>query len=220
MNGWDEIRALAAESLALDTVPVVPFVPERADGDNHSLSADTVHYVYLDGLVCAGCGEPYRSADLLRSTRCGLCTSSGIPAHLLEPLRRHIAARVVVDDNGCWIWQKARSDGYGRLYALGEVYAHRVSWRVANAGAEVPEDFELDHTCRRRACVNPAHLEVVTHAVNLERGLAARIADGTQKGRTHGIPATYSGPLRCRCEPCCAAWSAYMKDRRAKARAA
>lgn len=34
----------------------------------------------------------------------------------------------------------------------------------------VPDGMELDHLCRNPPCVNPAHLEPVTHKVNMERG--------------------------------------------------
>lgn len=38
----------------------------------------------------------------------------------------------------------------------------------------VPEGKELDHLCRNPSCVNPDHLEPVTHKVNMERGERAR----------------------------------------------
>lgn len=75
---------------------------------------------------------------------------------------------------GCWIWQRAvnKDTGYGafRLSAPKRqtVTAHRYAY-MAYVG-EVPEGLELDHLCRVRECVNPAHLEAVTRQVNQLRG--------------------------------------------------
>src|SRR5262249_26552253 len=66
----------------------------------------------------------------------------------------------------CWEWQAFRNDGgYGRLHGLGETYAHRVSY-VYFIG-KIPEGTEIDHECENPPCVNPLHLQAVTHAKNL-----------------------------------------------------
>ena len=65
----------------------------------------------------------------------------------------------------CVLWAgRLNEDGYG---TIGSRLAHRVLWEAEHG--PVPDGFELDHTCRRRACVNLAHLEVVTHAENVAR---------------------------------------------------
>jgi HNH endonuclease len=40
----------------------------------------------------------------------------------------------------------------------------------------VPVGTELDHLCRVRACINPDHLEPVTHAENCRRGRRAKLS--------------------------------------------
>ena len=35
----------------------------------------------------------------------------------------------------------------------------------------IPQDKEIDHLCRNRKCVNPNHLEIVTHRENCQRGI-------------------------------------------------
>ena len=69
----------------------------------------------------------------------------------------------------CWLWTGATTRGYGYVKNEGRAtYAHIVSYQWANG--LVPEGLELDHLCRASLCVNPEHLEAVTHKVNLQRG--------------------------------------------------
>lgn len=74
----------------------------------------------------------------------------------------------------CWEWRGRRtSDGYG-LFRIGrsDRYAHRFAWSALVG--PIPAGLELDHLCRNRGCVNPAHLQPVAHAENVRRSLAAR----------------------------------------------
>lgn len=79
-------------------------------------------------------------------------------------------AKVKADNSGCWLWTASlNSYGYGG-FGVGDkktMLAHR--WSYEAMVADVPEDLELDHLCRNRACVNPYHLEPVPHAVNVAR---------------------------------------------------
>lgn len=74
----------------------------------------------------------------------------------------------------CWIWQRSVTrDGYAHARVDGKIRrVHRVMWERTNGA--VPSGLELDHLCRVRACVNPDHLEPVSHAENVRRGLRAR----------------------------------------------
>jgi hypothetical protein len=77
-------------------------------------------------------------------------------------------------DRGCWLWTGHTKYGYavtksirnGRQYMTG---GHRLAY-IALVG-EVPAGLQLDHLCRVRNCVNPAHLEPVTLRENQMRGV-------------------------------------------------
>lgn len=72
--------------------------------------------------------------------------------------------------DSCWIWTATLYDsGYGRFrYNNKWNKAHRIAYNFLVG--EIPEGLELDHLCRVRCCVNPDHLEPVTHRENMVRG--------------------------------------------------
>jgi hypothetical protein len=71
-------------------------------------------------------------------------------------------------------------DGRTRMH-----YTHRVAYEAVNG--PIPGGLVIDHLCRNRLCANPAHLEAVTHRVNLLRGIgvAAKHAAKTACPRGH-----------------------------------
>lgn len=76
----------------------------------------------------------------------------------------------------CWVWQRGLMPrGYGvyRDASPGSRLAHRRYYE--RFVGPIPEGLQLDHLCRNRACVNPAHLEPVTNAVNSQRGSKSRL---------------------------------------------
>jgi len=74
--------------------------------------------------------------------------------------------------DSCWIWTGAHTKrGYGRLFnGIKYVSAHRFSFQLLSG--PIPDGLELDHLCRNHACVNPDHLEPVSHRENVRRGVA------------------------------------------------
>lgn len=97
-------------------------------------------------------------------------------------------SKIVKVPRGCWLWVGKKSwNGYGQ-FAIGhqrQVYAHR--WSYAKFRGPIPEKHDIDHLCRCRLCVNPAHLEAVTRRENLLRGdtITARHAAKTHCPQGH-----------------------------------
>lgn len=81
-----------------------------------------------------------------------------------------LLSRFTVEPNGCWRWTRAlTTSGYGHFSLKNRYYqAHRLFY-ILFIGP-IPDSLEPDHLCRNRACVNPSHMELVTHAVNGQRG--------------------------------------------------
>ena len=74
----------------------------------------------------------------------------------------------------CWRWTGAHMrKGYGQLKTEGKVRSvHQLAY-VSWVG-DIPAGHEIDHTCNVRDCINPAHLEVVTHQENHRRRILRR----------------------------------------------
>ncbi len=80
-------------------------------------------------------------------------------------------------ESGCWIWQKASANGYGRIRRDGRTQqAHR--WYYEAVNGPVASELHLDHLCCVTLCVNPDHLEPVTMSENLRRAGVKRLTDG------------------------------------------
>lgn len=91
------------------------------------------------------------------------------------PIRERIERwSVPVPESGCWLWLGSIDRcGYGKMCNRRdrESLAHRNSYR-AFVGP-IPQGLEIDHLCKVRCCVNPLHLQAVTHRENVVRGDAA-----------------------------------------------
>ena len=90
---------------------------------------------------------------------------------IINPKLIHRFMSKVEETNNCWIWNACKNKlGYG-LFSVNRksTPAHRISFLIFKG--VIPINLELDHLCRNPSCVNPEHLEAVTHTENNRRGV-------------------------------------------------
>lgn len=113
----------------------------------------------------------------------------------------------VQKSNDCWRWiGRIESYGYGRFYFKGKlILAHRMAYELLVG--EIKEGLQLDHLCRNRWCVNPAHLEQVTQKQNILRGVGAPAKNARKKncpkcGSEYSLYSNGKSGKTRRCKPC------------------
>lgn len=138
-----------------------------------------------------------------RKKRCWSCYNA-------KRIRDAVAAREIrfwslvdkSDPSGCWLWT-GRKDNHGYGNVSGGLHrtlkAHRLAY-VYVVGP-IPEGLTIDHLCRVRACVNPAHLEPVTAIENSRRAATFLAYQRTQCRLGHPWPMHVPGRRR-RCATC------------------
>lgn len=105
-----------------------------------------------------------------RSTRCRRHSPKDIEKLTDE---ERVLRRTKVTDS-CWLWVGATNgEGYGCITIHNEsLMTHRVMYEALVG--PIPDGLFIDHLCRVHNCVNPEHLEPVTHGENVRRGYEAR----------------------------------------------
>lgn len=93
-------------------------------------------------------------------------------------------------NSGCWLWLACDAQGYGRVLYNGRVeQAHRLVYELLVG--PIPPGLVTDHLCRTRCCVNPSHIELVTHRTNILRGTGVSARNVIKTACPLGHP--YSG---------------------------
>jgi hypothetical protein len=199
-------------------------------------------------LLCQECGgaggyvEPVLDYGQGPFEQCGWCEGTGYLTPWLRgqwlkltrqvPMVERFWAKV--DKNGpvpsyaphlgpCWVWTAyIKPGGYGRLATgVGKNYvgAHVYSYELVKGA--VPRGMVLDHLCRVPSCVNPDHLEVVTHADNIWRGYRAKLGVIThcRKGHPFTPENTYhrARSHKIDCRTCCRERMAVIRAKRRSA---
>jgi hypothetical protein len=100
-----------------------------------------------------------------------------VRSYTRTPAAARVLDRVAID-GGCWRYQGSKNQfGYGVIGVTADggkknCKAHRVVYEALVG--PIPEGLTLDHLCRVKDCVNPAHLEPVTAIENYRRHIEAR----------------------------------------------
>lgn len=95
----------------------------------------------------------------------------------------------------CWIWTgSCLPSGYGTLGRSlhnkhVNLYAHRLSYEIHKG--PIPDGLHIDHLCRVRSCVNPAHLEAVTSLENNARGFGIPAENSRKRSCQYGHKFTF-----------------------------
>jgi hypothetical protein len=103
-------------------------------------------------------------------------------------------------ENGCVIFTGSHTATYGQIWwNRAQHLAHRVAYQLLVG--PIPDGMVVDHKCRNRSCVNPAHLEPVTQEENVRRSVGhvgARQAEKThcKRGHAYDEANTYWAPDR------------------------
>ncbi len=128
-------------------------------------------------VVCrCDCGKsrPVQASSLANgtSTSCGCQRMEDVRG---TPMERLLNKTIPEPNSGCWLWVGASDDlGYGKIWFGDRLrLAHSASYLLHRG--KIPAGTELDHTCRVPCCVNPFHLDPVTHAENVRRGEAGML---------------------------------------------
>lgn len=134
------------------------------------------------------------------------------PIALPEPCAKTLRlmwTHIKIQPKGCWLWTgRIRHTGYpdsicvfgapkkGPFYRPQRLMFHWFKYAI-------PPVFTVDHLCKNRACVNPDHMEAVSHGENVTRALKRKYC---QRGHLMAGDNLYhyksNGKSVRRCKPC------------------
>lgn len=164
--------------------------------------------------VCAVCAKPFNTLSGARSKFCTRACFIASFEHWADRFWSAVSKTSQTpayrpDLSPCWLWTKhINASGYGVFSKRGRLeLAHRTAYGLVVG--DVPPGLQLDHLCRVRHCVNPDHLEPVTNAENVKRGVSPFAEKARQthckRGHVFDESNTYRSPDRPhtrRCRTC------------------
>jgi hypothetical protein len=125
---------------------------------------------------------------------------------MLKSIEDRLWEKIIPEPNsGCWLWTGAvNGTGHGQIRIDGRIRpAHRVMYELESG--HVPAHLDIDHLCRVTCCVNPQHLEPVSHKENCARGESGKHwsrRDACKYGHPYTAESTYWQGSARRCREC------------------
>lgn len=134
--------------------------------------------------TCVACSKSFTVASYRKDTAM-FCSRNCANIVSRKPLEQRFNEKIVAGKNNCIIWTGAKTGKrYGAIQCDAPsrkmLLAHQVSYLIHKG--YIPE--EIDHVCRNTLCVNPNHLEDVSHGENMRR---ADVALGIRSAKTHCV---------------------------------
>ena len=93
---------------------------------------------------------------------------------------------VIEEINECHVCtsHKPNLDGYIRVFVGKDIsprcqFLHRLVWK--HYKGEIPDQYEIDHKCRNRACCNVDHLQLLGKSEHKSKGNLLRYRDRIDK---------------------------------------
>lgn len=138
-------------------------------------------------------------------------TRDALGRYTAQSVRERFEAQHEPEPNsGCWLWTGVVDRlKYGSMEIDGrKAMAHRVAHLLYKG--MIPPRLTIDHLCRNRMCVNPAHVEAVPQRVNVLRGvgIAARKTQQTHCDNGHEYTAQNTRRRKGRWRMCRACFNA------------
>jgi hypothetical protein len=158
------------------------------------------------------CNEPHFARSLCSRHYAQWQRGKTMPINVRGPHNRTPEERFweKVDKNGplwegtpCWVWTASTTHGYGQFKTKDRRSMHLTHrWAYQTLVGPIPPKTELDHLCRNRLCLNPAHLEPVTHLENIRRGHGHGSETHCPQGHPYIPSNMYISSGRRRCRTC------------------
>lgn len=130
-----------------------------------------------------GCTRPYACNGYCNAHDAQMRRTGRVwPLFQEADIAKRITAKSVRDGD-CLIWQGyVMKNGYGTTSWRNKRWlVHRAIWTALKG--EIPAEMTIDHLCRRRNCVEVAHMEVVTRGENSQRGGGLEVAFANRRAK-------------------------------------